>query len=140
MIKIALNHFKDFLKEQYPVYEFSIKPELITKDMMEHFVEYLQSRSVGEGAKSIYQRFKKGMRYAIDHEVMLKDPCKGVVCKVDEQILRKDVLSMDEIQSLIQCHYDNENPNVRRAFILCLYCGLRFCDVKHRLYQSPPEI
>lgn len=69
-------------------------------------------RSVGEGAKSIYQRFKKVVRYAIDHEVMQKDPCKGVVCKVDEQILRKDVLSMDEIQSLIQCHYENENPNV----------------------------
>ena len=49
--------------------------------MMEHFVEYLQSRSVGEGAKSIYQRFKKVVRYAIDHEVMLKDPCKGVVCR-----------------------------------------------------------
>ena len=130
MIKIALNHFKDFLKEQYPVYEFSIMPELITKDMMEHFVEYLQSRSVGEGAKSIYQRFKKVVRYAIDHETMQKDPCKGVVCKVDEQILRKNVLSMDEIQTLIQCHYDNENPNVRRAFILCLYCGLRFCNVK----------
>ena len=136
MIKIALNRFKDFLKEQYPLYEFGIKPDLITKDMMEHFVEYLQSRSVGEGAKSIYQRFKKVVRYAIDHEVMLKDPCKGVVCKVDEQILRKDVLSMDEIQSLIQCHYDNENPNVRRAFILCLYCGLRFCDVKDLTYKN----
>ena len=71
--------------------------------MMEHFVEYIQSRRVGEGAKSIYQRFKKVVRYAIDHEVMQKDPCKGVVCKVDEQILRKDVLSMDEIQTLIQC-------------------------------------
>ena len=136
MIKIALNRFKDFLKEQYPLYEFGIKPDLITKDMMEHFVEYLQSRSVGEGAKSIYQRFKKVVRYAIDHEVMLKDPCKGVVCKVDEQILRKDVLSMDEIQTLIQCHYDNENPNVRRAFILCLYCGLRFCDVKDLTYKN----
>lgn len=136
MIKIALNRFRDFLKEQYPLYEFGIKPDLITKDMMEHFVEYLQSRSVGEGAKSIYQRFKKVVRYAIDHEVMLKDPCKGVVCKVDEQILRKDVLSMDEIQSLIQCHYDNENPNVRRAFILCLYCGLRFCDVKDLTYKN----
>ena len=136
MIKIALNRFKDFLKEQYPVYEFGIKPDLITKDMMEQFVEYLQSRSVGEGAKSIYQRFKKVVRYAIDHEVMLKDPCKGIVCKVDEQILRKDVLSMDEIQSLIQCHYDNENPNVRRAFILCLYCGLRFCDVKDLTYKN----
>ena len=136
MIKIALNRFKDFLKEQYPVYEFGIKPDLITKDMMEQFVEYLQSRSVGEGAKSIYQRFKKVVRYAIDHEVMLKDPCKGVVCKVDEQILRKDVLSMDEIQALIQCHYENENPNVRRAFILCLYCGLRFCDVKDLTYKN----
>ena len=136
MIKIALNRFKDFLKEYYPLYEFSIKPDLITKEMMERFVEYLQSRSVGEGAKSIYQRFKKVVRYAIDHEVMLKDPCKGVVCKVGEQILRKDVLSMDEIQSLIQCHYDNENPNVRRAFILCLYCGLRFCDVKDLTYKN----
>lgn len=136
MIKIALNCFKDFLKEQYPLYEFGIKLDLITKDMMEHFVEYLQSRSVGEGAKSIYQRFKKVVRYAIDHEVMLKDSCKDVVCKVDDQILRKDVLSMDEIQSLIQCHSDNENPNVRRAFILCLYCGLRFCDVKDLTYKN----
>ena len=136
MIKIALNRFKDFLKEQYPLYEFGIKPDLITKDMMEHFVEYLQSRSVGEGAKSIYQRFKKVVRYAIDHEVMQKDPCKGVVCKVDDQVLRKDVLSMDEIQALVQCHYENENPNVRRAFILCLYCGLRFCDVKDLTYKN----
>lgn len=34
--------------------ECSIKPELITKEMMEQFVAYQQSRSVGEGAKSIY--------------------------------------------------------------------------------------
>ena len=43
---------------------------------------------------------------------------------------------MDEIQALIQCHYENENPNVRRAFILCLYCGLRFCDVKDLTYKN----
>lgn len=126
MLEIALSRFKDFLKDHYPLYEFSIKPDLITKEMMERFVEYLQSRSVGEGAKSIYQRFKKVVRYGIAHEVFVIDPCKGVVCKVDDQVLRKDVLSMDEIQLLINCHYENENPNVRRAFILCLYCGLRF--------------
>ena len=45
-------------------------------------------------------------------------------------MLRKDVLSPEEIQKLIACHYDNENPTIRRAFIFCLYCGLRFCDVK----------
>ena len=116
--------------------EFSIKPELITKEMMEQFVTYLQSRSVGEGAKSIYQRFKKVIRYAIEHDVMLKDPCKSVTCKVDSQMLRKDVLSPEEIQKLVACHYDNENPNVRRAFVFCLYCGLRFCDVKDLTYKN----
>lgn len=136
MVQIALSRFKDFLKEQYPIYEFIIKPELITKDMIVQFVDYLQSRSVGEGAKSIYQRFKKVVRYAIDHDVMLKDPCKDVSCKVDEQILRKDVLSLEEIQALINCHYENENPNVRRAFIFCLYSGLRFCDVKDLTYKN----
>lgn len=73
MMQIAFSRFKDFLKEQYPLYECNIKPELITKDMMVLFVDYLQSRSVGEGAKSIYQRFKKVIRYAIEHDVILKD-------------------------------------------------------------------
>ena len=136
MVQIALSRFKDFLKEHYPMHEFGIKPELITKDMMEQFVAYLQSRSVDEGAKSIFQRFKKVIHSAIDHDVMLKDPCKGVTCKADSQILRKDVLSPEEIQRLIACHYDNENPNVRRAFIFCLYCGLRFCDVKDLTYRN----
>ncbi len=121
MMQIAFSRFKDFLKEQYPLYECNIKPEFITKDMMVLFVDYLQSRSVGEGAKSIYQRFKKVIRYAIEHDVILKDPCKEVICKVDDQMLRKDVLSLEEIQALINCHYENENPMVRRAFIFCLY-------------------
>ncbi len=76
MMQIAFSRFKDFLKEQYPLYECNIKPEFITKDMMVLFVDYLQSRSVGEGAKSIYQRFKKVIRYTIEHDVILKDPCK----------------------------------------------------------------
>lgn len=136
MVQIALSRFKDFLKEQYPLYECNIKPKFITKDMIVQFVDYLQSRSVGEGAKSIYQRFKKVIRYAIEHDVILKDPCKEVICKVDDPMLRKDVFSLEEIQSLINCHYENENPMVRRAFIFCLYCGLRFCDVKDLTYKN----
>ena len=59
MVQIALSRFKDFLKEQYPMNEFSIKPELITKEMMEQFVTYLQSRSVGEGAKKHLPAFQE---------------------------------------------------------------------------------
>lgn len=138
MVVIALKRFKDFLHDtpEYRKFEKKIKPEQITKDMVETFAEYLQSRSVGEGARSIYARFKKVIKYAIEHDVMIKNPCAGVVIKVDDQILKKEVLSLEEVQTLINTHYDGENPNIRRAFILCLYCGLRFCDVKDLTFAN----
>lgn len=138
MMKMSLQRFKDFLKNtpEYNKYITSVKPEQLTKDMMIAFTEYLQGRSVGEGAKSIYQRFKKVINYAIEHDVMIKNPCTGVSITVDDEILKKDILSMEEEQALIATHYHNENPNIRRAFILCLYCGLRFCDVKDLTFRN----
>lgn len=138
MVEIALKRFIDFINDtpEYKKFAKRIKPEQISKDMVEAFTEYLQSRSVGEGAKSIYARFKKVIKYAIEHDVMTKNPCTGIIIKVDDQILRKEVLSLDEIQQLIATHYEHENPNIRRAFILCLYCGLRFCDVKDLTFAN----
>lgn len=138
MVQIALQRFKDFLNEtpEYKKYANSIKPEQLSKDLILAYTEYLQSRSIGEGAKSIYQRFKKVIKFAIEHDVMTKNPCTGIVIKVDDQILRKDVLSLEEEQTLIKTHYEGENPNIRRAFIMCLYCGLRFCDVKDLTFAN----
>lgn len=137
-IKVAYNRFKDFLKDtpEYSIYSHSIKPDDISKDMMIAFTEYLQSRSKGEGAKTIYQRFKKVVNHAVDHGVMANNPCKGVSIKVDENILRKDVLSTEEIQLLMATHYPNESTEIRRAFIFCLYTGIRFCDVKELRYSN----
>ena len=61
MLKIALQRFKDFLRDtpEFTKFAKTIKPEQITKDMVEAYTEYLQTRSRGEGAKSIYARFKK---------------------------------------------------------------------------------
>ena len=138
MVKIAFQRFKDFLNDtpKYKMFSSSIQADQIDKDMMVAFTEYLQSRSVGEGAQSIYKRFKKVINDAIEHEVMKRNPCKGVVIKVDDEILRKDVLSEDEERTLIKTHYAGENPNIRRAFIFCLYCGLRFCDVKELTFAN----
>lgn len=138
MVQIALQRFKDFLRDtpEYSKFAKSIKPEQLDKDMIIAYTEYLQSRSIGEGAKSIYQRFKKVIKFAVEHDVMLKNPCTGIVIKVDDQILKKDVLSLEEEQTLINTHYDGENPNIRRAFIMCLYCGLRFCDVKDLTFSN----
>lgn len=138
MVQIALNRLKDFFRDtpEYNKFAKGIKPEQITKDMIIAYTEYLKSRSVGEGAKSLYQRFKKVINYAIEHDIITKNPCTGVTIKVDDQILKKDILSMEEEQALIATHYDNENLNIRRAFIICLYCGLRFCDVKELTYRN----
>lgn len=138
MLVLSRNRFVDFLNAtpEYNKFANRIKPSQITKDMVEDFTEYLQKRSVGEGAKSIYQRFKKVIKYAIEHDVMIKNPCNGISIKVDDQQLKKDILSETEINKLIATHYDNENKNIRRAFILCLYCGLRFCDVKDLTFSN----
>ncbi|WP_018108880.1 tyrosine-type recombinase/integrase [Bacteroides propionicifaciens] len=137
-LKVAYNRFKDFLQDepQYNIYKDYIKPQQLTKDMMRLFVEYLQSRSIGEGAKTIYQRFKKVINYAIEQDLILKNPCIGVVCKADDSTLRKDILSMEEIKQLIQTEYKDQNPQVRDAFIFCLCTGLRFCDVDALTYSS----
>ena len=134
----ALQRFKDFLRDtpEYTRHADWIKPGEMDKDMMEAFSEYLQSRSRGEGAHSIWKRWKKVILYAVEHGVWTKDPCKGVSVQSDEAQLKKDVLSPDEMKALARSHCKGENPNIRRAFLFCLYTGLRFCDVKDLTFAN----
>ncbi|MDO9154168.1 MAG: site-specific integrase [Paludibacter sp.] len=136
MIKASFERFKDFLKEYYPALQYNIKPDQLTKDMMMLFVEYLESKSTGEGALTFYKRFKKVIKYAVEHNVISKNPCAGVVCKVDEHALTKDILSVDEMKKLIATRYPEQNLNTRRAFIFTLYTGIRFCDIIELKYSD----
>lgn len=138
MLQISFNRFRDFLRDtpEYNKYSSSIKPTQITKDMIEDFTDYLQSRSRGEGARSLYARFKKVIKYAVEHDVMMKNPCTGISIKVDDNQLRKEILSLDEIQLLMNTRSENENHQIRDAFIFCLYTGMRFCDMKALTYEN----
>ena len=131
MVELALSRFKDFLNDppRYVMFANHIKPQQINKDMVMKFVEYLQKRSYGCGANSIYARFKKVINYAIEHDIIVKKPCKGIVIKVDETAIKKDVLTFDEIQLLANTHYEYESDDIRRAFLFCCFSGLRFVDV-----------
>lgn len=131
-IKLAYKRFVAFLEStpEYRRYKMNLKPSQITKDMMLAFTEYLQANSKGEGGQTLWKRFKKVVNYGIEHDVFIKNPCKNITIKVDEEQLKKEVLSMEEIQMLLQTHCKQENPEIRRAFIFCLYTGLRYCDVK----------
>ena len=137
-IKRAYTVFIDFLNAtpEYVKFAKRIKPEQITKAMIVAFTEYLQHRFVGEGAHTLYARFKKIIKAAVEAEAMRKSPTTGVSIKIDNGALKKDVLSLDEIECLISTHYTGENPDIRRAFIFCLYCGLRWCDVKDLTFAN----
>lgn len=137
-IKRAHDVFIDFLNAtpEYKKYAKRLKPEQLDKEMIEAFTEYLQHRFRGEGPHTLYARFKKIIAAAVDKDVMRKDPCHGISITIDNGSLKKDVLSMDEIKQLITCHYQGESVNIRRAFLFCLRCGLRFCDVKDLTYSN----
>lgn len=113
-----------------------VKPQQLTKEMITGFTEYLQRRFKGEGAHTLYARFKKILKAAVEADILRKNPTTGVVIKVDNGALKKDVLSIDEIKQLITTHYPGESTDIRRAFIFCLYSGLRWCDVKDLTFAN----
>ena len=136
MIKAAQKRFTDFIALEYPLYKCNISPEKITHDMMEHFVEYLQSISKGEGALTHWKRWKKIVKAAVKKDILRKNPCEDIVCKADEEALKKDILSVEEMQQLINTTYKGQNPETRRAFIFTLYTGIRFCDIKDLTFAN----
>lgn len=113
-----------------------VRPQQLTKDLMKAFTEYLINRFTGEGAHTVYGRFKKMILAAIDKDIIAKNPCRGVSIKKDNGQLKKEILSQEEIVLLANTHYEKENPDIHRAFIFCLYCGLRWCDVKDLIYAN----
>lgn len=137
-IKRAHTVFVDFLNAtpEYAKYAKRIKPEQIDKAMIVAFTVYLQHRFTGEGAHTLYARFKKIIKAAVEADVMRKNPTTEISIKIDNGSLKKDILSVEEIQTLMATHYTGENPDIRRAFIFCLYCGLRWCDVKDLTFAN----
>ncbi|MDR2083718.1 MAG: site-specific integrase [Bacteroidales bacterium] len=138
VIVMAYNRFKAFLQEddRYIIYQERLKPEQLTIDMMKSYAEYLESTSKGEGAKTILSRFKKMINNAIEQGILVKNPCASIKCKADDQILKKDVLSIEEMETLIQTTYPEQNQTIRKAFIFCMYSGIRFCDIKELRFKN----
>ncbi|WP_416996962.1 tyrosine-type recombinase/integrase [Alistipes dispar] len=134
MITGAFERFKDFMAQEYPHRKEQIRFDELTPEMIKGYVDYLQSRSRGEGALGYYQRFKKVINSAVEKNIIHKSPCTGIRCIVDENSLKKDVLSVEEIQQLAQTPY--QNTELRRAFLFCLYAGLRYCDVVDLKYSN----
>lgn len=141
-IKRACTVFADYLRERAGASGNSVQeqpcipPAQMNKRLVEGFVDYLLKRFRGDGPHTLYGRFKKIIKAAVEDDVLGKNPCRGISIKIDNGALKKDILSLEEIETLIATHYPGENADIRRAFIFCLYAGLRWCDVKDLTYAN----
>ena len=137
-IQRACRIFREFLEITPLVPHFTghLYSGQLSHSLVSAFVDYLCHRFRGEGPHTLYARFKKIIKAAVDAGVINVNPCDGNVIKIDHNVLHKDVLSDCEIAKLIETHYRNENKEVRRGFIFCLYTGLRWCDVTKLTYNN----
>ncbi len=85
---------------------------------------------------TLYARFKKMILAVIEKDIIRKNPCIGVSIKKDYGQLKRTYSLSGRITKLVATHYAKENPDIRRAFIFCLYCGLRWSDVKDLTYAN----
>lgn len=133
----ALKHFKDFLSGVRKFRQFSKRLEFssISRQMIDGYVGYLQGKFKGEGPHTTYARFKKVVKSAVQEGYLTRNPCDGIIISCDQGQIAKDTLTQEEIQLLIATHYKGEKEVIRRAFLFCLYTGIRGCDVRTLTYD-----
>jgi integrase/recombinase XerD len=121
----VLNRFSDFLKEiKQPGLTFGNLTPLLIED----FIDYLEGKHIGEGAKSYFNRFKKMLKMAYRKRLMKDNVLDLVERKVKGKAKKKDTLTLEELKILSET--PTENTEIRRAFLFCCVTGLRWCDVK----------
>jgi integrase/recombinase XerD len=119
----ALNRFKDFLiEDKKQGLTFGKLSELIISD----FQDYLRQRSIGEGASSYFNRFKKMVKQAYRQKLLQHNPATEVKT-VQGNSKRKDTLTLEEIRQLSTT--STESSEVKRAFLFSCVTGLRWIDI-----------
>lgn len=135
----ALGRFKEYIKQckEYSKYfAEQINPTQINERMVAGYVRYLVGISKGSGAITTYRVFRQMLTEATKQRLFTINPCDNVKPPMEGKGICKEVLTRDEVVRLIQCRYEGQNEVIRTAFILSLYTGLRYCDIKMLKYGN----
>jgi hypothetical protein len=127
----VINRFKEFIQEENLQRLFFND---LTSLLLEDFIEYLESKSIGEGARSYYSRFKKMLRYAQRLNLVKADLLLSIEKKPRGSAKKKDALTTDEIQALSIIPISNRV--VRNGFLFSCLTGLRWCDLKSLKWEN----
>lgn len=134
----AIKLFKEYLGTTRKYRHLGKRMDIssVSRQMIEGYVAFLQSKFKGEGPHTTFARFKKVFKTALEEGVITKNPCAGVKVSCNQGQIAKDTLTQEEIKTLMATHYNKEKTEVRNAFLFCLYTGIRGCDVRHLKYDA----
>ncbi len=127
----VLNRFTEFLKQNKKT---GLTFGNINALLIEDFIDYLQSKSTGEGAKSYYSRFKKMLKNAYRKKFMKDNILDEVERKVKGKAKKKDTLTLEEMKVLAAT--PTESSEVKRAALFCSVTGLSWIDVKQLTWSK----
>lgn len=127
----ALNRFSEFLTTKS-------KCGLVFGDLtvliIEDFIDYLQAKSKGEGAKSYYARFKKMIKYAYRSKVIEENILDFVEKKVKGKAKDKDILTLEEIKILANTPI--KSSKIKNAALFSAFTGLAWVDIKNLSWDN----
>jgi integrase/recombinase XerD len=121
MVKAAIEGFKSFTGERH------LTPIQLDQTLIKGYRDFLLNKYNGETPNSIFARFKKILNAATEDGLFVRNPAEKIRCKIPDGI-PKEILTSEEVLKLASA--DCSNPEIKRAFLLSLYTGLRFVDIK----------
>jgi integrase len=118
----SFTHFKNFLKKDF------LSPIDVTENLCQRFRKYLLDKFNGDTPANYFSRLKRVVRSATKEGYFRVNPADDVAAKSNKNHRRKAHLEVEEYVALLKTPCLNEE--LREAFVLCCYTGLRWCDVK----------
>ena len=127
IVKYCLKYFKEFIGEEY------ILPHQITEDLLRNFKVFLDARLNGETPHNYFTKMKKVVKQAYLDKILYTNVGENIK-NIRKEGLKKDILSLNEIQKLAITECGNEQ--IKKAFLFSLNTGLRYCDIKELKWRN----
>ncbi|HMH32023.1 MAG TPA: site-specific integrase [Puia sp.] len=118
----SLNHFKTFLEKPF------LPPIGVTENLCQRFRKYLLYNFNGDTPMNYFSRFKRVLKSATKEGYFKINPAGDLASKANKNHKRKEHLEVEEYLSILSTPC--LDADIKDAFILCCYTGLRWCDVK----------
>ena len=106
----------------------------ITEQLCEQFRDYLLQHLNGETPAGYFLRFKKVMKAATKNGYFRFNPAEDIPAKTKPNKRIKEILTEQEYKNLMLTPCVNHE--VKKAFIVSLYTGLRWVDVKSLIWEN----